>query len=73
MKLADAITYCIDYHKINSRPNTLVNYEFIIGKLGHRYQNRHIDAIKTEEIIAFLANNWYWPKLTESIFSKTCH
>jgi len=56
MKIADAITYCIHYHKINSRPNTLANYEFILEKLGHRYQNRHIDAIKTEGIIAFLAN-----------------
>ncbi len=46
MKIADAITYCIHYHKINSRPNTHANYEFILGKLGHRYQNRHIDAIQ---------------------------
>jgi integrase len=56
MKIADAITYCIHYHKINSRPNTLANYEFILEKLGQSYQDWHIDAITTEEIIAFLAN-----------------
>ncbi len=34
MKVADAIKYCIHYHKINSRPNTLANYEFLLGKFG---------------------------------------
>ncbi len=56
MKVADATTYCINYHKINSRPNTQANYEFLLGKFAHSYQNRDIDAITTEEIIAFLAN-----------------
>ncbi len=55
MKVADTITYCINYHKINSRPNTLANYEYLLRKFGHSYRNRHIDAITTEEIIAFLA------------------
>ncbi len=56
MKIADAITYCIHYHKINSRPNTLANYEFFLEKPGQSYQDWHIDAITTKEIIAFLAN-----------------
>ena len=34
MKVSDAITYCIYYHKINSRPNTLANYEFLLEKFG---------------------------------------
>ena len=55
MKVSDAITYCIHYHKINSRSNTLANYEFLLGKFGNRYRDRHIDSISTEEIIAFLA------------------
>jgi integrase len=54
MKVADTITYCINYHKINSRPNTLANYEYLLGKFGHCYQNRNINAITTEEIITFL-------------------
>ncbi len=56
MKVADAITYCINYHKINSRPNTLANYQFLLRKFGRSYQNRDLDDITTEEIIAFLAN-----------------
>jgi len=55
MKVADAITYCINYHKINSRPNTQANYEYLLEKFGQGYRNRHIEAITTEEIIAFLA------------------
>lgn len=54
MKVADTITYCINYHKINSRPNTLANYEYLLGKFGHCYRNRNINAITTEEIITFL-------------------
>ena len=56
MKIADAITYCLQYHKINSRPNTLANYKFLLGKLGKVYSDRGIDSISTERIIAFLAN-----------------
>jgi len=55
MKVSDAITYCIHYHKINSRPNTLANYEFLLGKFESRYRGRDIASISTEEIIAFLA------------------
>jgi hypothetical protein len=55
MKVADAIKYCIHYHKINSRPNTLANYEFLLGKFDCKYQDRPIDSITTEEIISFLA------------------
>jgi integrase/recombinase XerD len=56
MKIADAITYCLQYHKINSRPNTLANYKFILGKFGQIYSGRDIDSISTERIIAFLAD-----------------
>ena len=56
MKIADAITYCLQYHKINSRPNTLSNYKFLLGKFGKVYSDRDIDSISTERIIAFLAD-----------------
>lgn len=56
MKIADAITYCLQYHKINSRPNTLSNYKFLLDKFGQSYSGRDIDSISTERIIAFLAD-----------------
>ena len=56
MKVSDAITYCLQYHKINSRPNTLATYEFLLGKLGKFFDDRAIDSVTTEEIISFLAH-----------------
>ncbi|MBM9531694.1 phage integrase N-terminal SAM-like domain-containing protein [Desulfoprunum benzoelyticum] len=40
---------------MHSRPNTQANYEYLLEKFGHCYRNRNIEAITTEEIIAFLA------------------
>ena len=48
MKVADAITYCLQYHKINSRPNTLVKYKFLLGKFGKIYRDKDIDSILTK-------------------------
>ena len=56
MKVSDAINYCINYHKIHSRPNTLANYEYLLRKFGERYQSKQIDTITSEDIIDFLAN-----------------
>jgi hypothetical protein len=33
MKISRAIDFCLKYHKINSRPNTVANYEFILKNL----------------------------------------
>ena len=51
MKTADAITYCLQYHKINSRPNTLTNYKFLLGKLGKVYSDRDIEAMLTGDCV----------------------
>jgi len=51
-----SITYCLQNHKINSRPNTLSNYKFLFGKFGQSYSGRDIDSILAERIIAFLAD-----------------
>lgn len=56
MKVADAITYCLQYHKINSRPNTRVSYAFLLAKFDSRYHSRELGSITTEEVISFLAD-----------------
>ena len=56
MKVSDAIIFCLKYHKINSRPNTIANYKFLLGKFGQAYNDKEIDSIKTEEIISFLSD-----------------
>ena len=55
MKVSDAIIFCLQYHKINSRPNTVKNYEFLLGKFKTSFNGREIESITTEEIISFLA------------------
>lgn len=56
MKVAAAISYCLQYHRFNSRPNTLENYSFLLKKFDALFQDRELDSITTEEIIAFLVN-----------------
>jgi len=56
MKLANAINYCINYHKINSRPTTQASYGFLLRMFGQKYQNRSIENITSYEIIDFLAS-----------------
>jgi hypothetical protein len=56
MKVSDAINYCLQYHKINSRTNTERNYEFLLSKFGKVYNNKEIDFISIEEIISFLVD-----------------
>lgn len=55
MKISRAVDFCLQYHKINSRSNTVVNYDFVLSKFGKRYGDHDILSITTEEIIAFLA------------------
>lgn len=56
MKVANAVNFCLQYHKINSRLNTVKNYEFLLGKFEKSYSDREIESITTEEIISFLAD-----------------
>ena len=55
IKLSRAINFCLQYHKIDSRHNTVANYQFVLEKFEKRYQNRDIHSINTKEVITFLA------------------
>jgi len=54
MKISEAIDFCLQYQKANSKNNTLKNYEFILGKFNNAFNGRELESIKTEEIIFFL-------------------
>jgi len=56
MKVSDAINFCMQYHKINSRTNTIKNYSFLLIKFDELNNNREIESITTEEIISFLVS-----------------
>jgi hypothetical protein len=56
VKVSDAISFCLQCHKINSRPNTIKKYEFLLRKFGDLYLERKLESISTEEIISLLAD-----------------
>ena len=55
MKISEAIDFCLQYQKANSKNNTVKNYEFILGKFRTVFNGRELGSIKTEEVISFLA------------------
>ena len=55
MELSIAIDFCLQYHRVNSRSNTVANYDFILKKLRNRYSEKNIQSMSTDEIIALLA------------------
>jgi len=54
MKISEAIKFCLQYQKANSKVNTVKNYEFVLGKLGDIYNDRELETITTEEVLSFL-------------------
>ena len=54
MKISEAINFCLQYQKSNSKNNTVKNYKFVLGKFGHAFKGRDLELIKTEELISFL-------------------
>ena len=55
MKISEAIDFCLQYQKTNSKNNTVKNYEFVLGKFRTAFNGRELGSIKTEEVISFLA------------------
>lgn len=40
MKISEAINFCLQYQKVNSKKNTIKNYEFILGKFEYTFKGR---------------------------------
>lgn len=55
MKISEAIKFCLQYQKANSKVNTVKNYEFLLGKFGI-YNDRELESITTEEVLSFLTD-----------------
>jgi integrase len=54
MKISQAIKFCLEYQKSNSKVNTITNYEFLLGKFGNIYNDRELRSITTEDVLSFL-------------------
>ena len=51
MKISEAINFCMQYQKVNSKINTIKNYEFVLGKFENAFNGRDMESIKTGEDI----------------------
>lgn len=54
MKVSKAAKIWIDYHKANSRENTVRAYEGTISKFSHSFGYKEIDVIGTDDVLSFL-------------------
>lgn len=56
MIISDAAKCFIDFHRINSKKNTVKYYTFIITQFQKFFSERELDSITPEDILKFLAN-----------------
>ncbi len=54
MKITDAIKYCLDYHKTNSKETTVRSWIFVLSRFERYYDERDINSITSDEIMTFL-------------------
>ena len=54
MKKNQAVQNFIDYHRANSKKNTLHNYSYILGYFQIKFGKREIESITPDEILTKL-------------------
>ncbi len=57
MKASQAINCFFDYHKTNSKQNTMRNYENLLTRFSSQFSERELESITAEEILAFLTQS----------------
>ena len=56
MKVSQAARCFLDYHRVNSKKNTLRNYEYILAGFSAQFGDREGEPITSEEILSFLGH-----------------
>ena len=54
MKVLEAKRCFFDYHSVNSKPNTIRNYELLLPKFCDQFGHRDLESITSEEVLTFL-------------------
>lgn len=54
MDIQKAVKYCLEYHRSNSRENTIRSYDFILTRFALSFGERDLESISSDEILAFL-------------------
>jgi integrase/recombinase XerD len=56
MRVSKAIKCFSDYHRMNSKTNTIRNYELVLSRFCSKFGDRELGTITSDEILAFLTN-----------------
>jgi len=54
MKISKAVQYALEYHRANSRENTVRFCEFVLSRFEREFEGRDLDAITSDDVLAFL-------------------
>ena len=54
MKVSQAINGYMEYHRANSKKNTIRNYEYVLERLRELLGERELDSVTSDETLAFL-------------------
>ena len=54
MLLSQGIKVCMEYHRSNSRENTIRAYEFVLGRLHDQFKDRDMGSLTSDEMLSFL-------------------
>jgi len=54
MKISKAVQYALEYHRANSRENTVRSCEFVLSRFEWEFEGRDLDAITSDDVLAFL-------------------
>jgi len=58
MKVSKAIHSYQKYHSVNSKKNTLRNYDFLFNRFSDEFSDRELESITPDEILSFLTRQW---------------
>jgi len=54
MKVSQPVNYCLEYHRTNSKKNSIRPYEFVVSRFDSQFGHRELDSITSDEILSFL-------------------
>lgn len=54
MNVEQSVAAFVDYHRLNSKENTIKNYEFVCQRFTGRFHSRELGSIAPDEVLAFL-------------------
>jgi integrase/recombinase XerD len=56
MDVSQAAQSYREYHRLNSKKNTLKNYDFVFSRFNERYGNQSVESVSPDDILKFLTS-----------------